>query len=127
MLELSDSELELLELRARNQAELLEEAFEARPCSLAHAQRFTAPPVSRLLDQLPRLVSPHAAGPGELVGQSVRAVRGQRDGSQSGQADALERVDDRVVVSGVGHAAWPGGAGDASPALTDQRNQPGPA
>jgi len=88
MFELSDSELELLELGARNEAELLEEAFEARPCSLAHPQRLAAPPVSRLLDQLTRLVAAHSPGTSQLVGQGISPVRGQSDRASSGQADA---------------------------------------
>ncbi len=128
VLELGDSQLEVLELGARDEAELLEEAFQAGAGAFAHTQGLAAPPVSRLLDQLPRLVAAHAAGPGELVGQGVRPIRGQRDGAESGEADPLERVDDRVVVTAVGHAASRGGAGAASRASTRrQRTRPVPA
>jgi hypothetical protein len=98
MLELGDSELQVFQLRARNKAELLEEAIQAGPCALAHPQRLAAPPVSRLLDQLTRLVAAHSPGTSQLVSQGVRSIRGQCDRAESGQADALERVDDVSIV-----------------------------
>jgi hypothetical protein len=98
MLELGDSELQVFQLRARNKAELLKEALQARAGSLAHAQSLAAPPVSRLLDQLTRLVAAHSPGTSQLVGQGVRPIRGQCDRAESGQADALERVDDVSIV-----------------------------
>src|SRR4029453_5488779 len=70
MLELGDSELELLELGARDEAELLEEAVEAGTGAFAQAQRLAAPAVRRLLGQLARLAAARASGAGGLVAQS---------------------------------------------------------
>ena len=78
MLQLCDSELQLLELGSRDEAELLEQPFEARAGPLAHAHRFAAPAVGRLLDQLARLVAAHASLGGELVCERIRSLCRQR-------------------------------------------------
>ncbi len=100
MLELGDSELEVLELGARHQAQLLEEAFQAGAGALAHAHSLASPAVSGLVDQLARLIAAHAAGPRELVRQRIGALRRQRDGPERGETDPLERVDDRSLSLG---------------------------
>ena len=46
MFQLRDPELELVEVGARDQAQLVEDAFEARTGFLAHAERL-APPTAR--------------------------------------------------------------------------------
>jgi hypothetical protein len=85
VLELRDLKLELFELRARNQAELLEEAFQAGAGSLAQAHGFASPAMRGLLDQLARLVSAHSARACKVVRQRVRALCGQRNGAERGR------------------------------------------
>ncbi len=94
MLELGETELELFEVRTGNQAELLEEAFEARSGSLARPDCFATPAARRLVDQLPRVLAAHPTGLGELVGEGLRALGGQSDRTESREPEALERVED---------------------------------
>jgi hypothetical protein len=92
VLHLGEPELELLELVARHQPQLGEDAMEAlararrEPCGIA------APADSRLLDQLANLVPLHAAALGELACELVDALSRERDGAHREEAEPLGEV-----------------------------------
>src|SRR5512132_1546264 len=101
MLQLRDPELELFEVRPRDEAELLEETVEPGARSLGEANRLAAPAVNRLIDHLAGLVSADPTCPRELVRKSVGALGGQCDRADRGQPDPLERLcDEATVISG---------------------------
>jgi hypothetical protein len=108
MLQLGDTKLELVEVCARDEAELVKDAFEPGAGLLAHADRFASPPARRLLDQFPGLVSAHVPLGRQLVGQCVCALRGQRDRAERCEPHPLDGVENRLIF--VGHGALPGGA-----------------
>src|SRR5215203_1275122 len=116
MLELRHAQLNLFEVRARHQAELVEETLEAGPCALAEAKRLSAPAVRRLLDQVASLVAAHAAGFRELVGQLIRPLGRQRDRTDGREPQPLEQVDERAARLGVVAAAAVSGGHEVAPA-----------
>ena len=90
MLELGDPELELFEVRPRDEAELLEETVEPGARSLGEAHRLAAPAVDRLLDHLARLVAANPTRSRKLFRESIRTLGRQRDRTDRGHPDPLE-------------------------------------
>ena len=117
MLELRDPQLELFEIRPRDESELLEEPIEAGAGSLGEPHRLAAPAMNRLLDHLARLVAADTSRPRQLVGERIRTLRSQRDGADRREPRPLERLQDETAVIG-GHAAWRGDAAAAVRAST---------
>ena len=113
VLELRDPELELLEVGARDQAELLEEPSRPAPARSLGPNGFAAPAARRLLDQLTRLVAAHAACLGELVREGVRALGRQRNRADGCEPEPLEKLEGGASLS----AAMRLGAAPLPPAL----------
>ena len=90
MLELCNLELQLVDVRTRDEPELLEESFEARAGPLAGPDGLVALAARRLLDQLTRLVAAHSAGHRQLVRERVRSLGGQRHRTERREPEALE-------------------------------------
>ena len=86
VLELRDPELELLEVVARDEAELAKSPARPAPARSLDPHGVAAPAARSLLDQLARLVAAHPAALGELVGERVGAVGGQRDRAERRRA-----------------------------------------
>src|SRR5689334_9200714 len=105
MLQLRDPQLELFEIRPRDEAELLEEPVEAGARTLREAHRLAAPTVHRLLDHLTRLVAPNSTRPGQVVRERVGTFGGQRNSTDRGKPGSLEGLENEAAVS-AGHAAY---------------------
>src|SRR5205823_3360567 len=78
VLDLRHPQLELLELVTRHEPELAKEAGEPRPRPLAQPDGLASPAADGLLDDRPRLVTPHPAARRDLFRQRIRPLGRQR-------------------------------------------------
>ena len=104
MLELGDAELELVELVARDEADVSEETGEPGARALTEPPDIAAPAGRHVLDRPARLVAPHPAAVGEGVDESLRAVAGQRGRTDGGEGEPFCETP-----VGVAHRARPWG------------------
>src|SRR5262245_17729721 len=125
VLELGDAELEILVVVAGDEPELAEDRLERCAGLLPHAGRVAAPPRREILDQRLRLVALREATVGELLGQRVRALGGQRDGADGREDDALgELAPGCVGAIWLVHAGGPAACGGAARAWSRRRPVP---
>ena len=92
VLELGDAELELLELVARDEAELREQSCRLSP---ARSPSRVASPRQRVSESSSSWRASsrlHPAPLGELAGELVDALGRQRDGADRGQREPLEQL-----------------------------------
>ena len=106
MLELRYAELEILDVLAEREPQLLEGAMHRRSRALAHADRVAAPARGQIASERPCLVAPEPAALGEIVREPVHPLGRQRDGSDRREHHLLGDVA-QAVVSGLGHGASP--------------------
>ena len=89
VLHLGEAELELLELVARHQPELGEDALKALAGARREPRGVAAPAADRLLDQLANLVTLHSATFGELACELIDALSRERDSPHGNEAEPL--------------------------------------
>ena len=92
MLHLGKPQLELLELVARHEPELGEDALEALARARREPRGVAAPADDRLLDQLANVVALHSAALGELARELVDALSCERDRAYREEAEPLGEV-----------------------------------
>ena len=92
VLDLSQPQLELLDLVASDEPELGEDALQAVAGTLGQPRRVTPPANDSLLDQLAGLIAPQSPTLGELTRELVDALGSQRDSAYRGQAEPLGEV-----------------------------------
>ena len=92
MLDLGDTELELLELRPENQPELAQHAVQSGACALRDTRGVAAPPRHEVLDGRARLVALHAAPLRDRIDELLDAICGQRDHADPREDQLLEPV-----------------------------------
>src|SRR5262245_36148899 len=109
MLELRDTELELLVLGTEHEAELAEDGMQARARAFGHACRIPAPAPRQVVDRAPRVVAAHAAALGERVRELLDTLGCQGHRADGSQDELLEPVPG-LLVSGRGHGASTAGA-----------------
>src|SRR5205823_53878 len=89
VLELGHAQLDLLELAARHEPDLAEDSGQAATRALAQPDGLAAPAAHQLLDHGAGLVAADPTAGRDLLGEGVRALRGQRDGADPGQDQLL--------------------------------------
>src|SRR5262249_6395829 len=94
--------------------DLAEEPGEAVARALAQPHCLVAPAPHQLLDQRARLLVAEPAAGGDLLGERVRALRGQGDGADAGEDQLLGELPGRA--SGLGHEGVRGAVGGGAPA-----------
>src|SRR4051812_27880666 len=109
VLELRHPELELLDLGARDEPELVEDPCEADPRALPEPYGLVAPTTHQLLDERASLFAPQPAARRELLGERVRTLGGQRDRADACEDEFLRELADGI--SGLGHEVVRCGAG----------------
>src|SRR5436190_8168685 len=119
VLELGDAELELLDLRARDEPELAEEPAEAVTGPLAQPHRLVAPTADQLLDDRASFLAPHPTARGQLLDERVRPLSGQRNGADAREDKLLRELPGGI--SGLGHGVLRVGAGGGVPASPARR------
>src|SRR5438128_2509925 len=120
VLELGDSELELLVLRAQDEPELAQDSVQSLAGPLRRACRIAAPARHNVVDRRPRVFAAHAPTLRERLDELLYALRRQRDRAERGQEHLLERVP--VVIS-LGHAASTCAAAGAAPVWRPYRSR----
>jgi hypothetical protein len=84
MLELGDTELELVPLTSRDEAKVAEDVVQRLTHPLADSNRIAAPARRRVVDPSADFFLAQPAALGERVGKLVRPLRRQRDGAYRG-------------------------------------------
>ena len=87
VLQLGDPKLELLELLARDEAELPQHAGDALARPFADPAGVAAPARHRVLEQLPSLVAADAALLAQIAGELVQPLGRERDRTDGGQRE----------------------------------------
>jgi len=92
VLDLRETELELLVLRPEHQTELAHHAVKSGACALGDARGVAAPARHEVLDRRARLVALHAAPLRDRVDELLDAVGGQRDHADPREDQLLDAV-----------------------------------
>src|SRR5689334_16974431 len=131
MLELGDTQLELVPLATRDETEIAKDTVERRAGALADAHRVATPARRRVVDPAPNLVLRHPASLGECLGELVCAIGRQRDRTNGRERHLAQRpvraLRLRVWVTALVHGAVPAVAAfaaRASPAPPARRLSP---